>query len=76
MAGLGLSGMGKRQPIAAEIKEFLLDLTNISQVVCDAEQDQDEEEQAFTEIVEYVRVGVLTVHQEFQSYPYEPVRSY
>jgi uncharacterized protein YgfB (UPF0149 family) len=68
MAGLGLAGMSKHQNLPAEIREFLTDLTEISKVDFNLDETENAaSEEAYMEIVEYVRMGVLLVHQIFRS---------
>lgn len=64
-----LYGFGTGQPVArdeltAEVEEVLRDLTHISQASVETGADAEEEEQAYAEIVEYVRAGVQLIHDE------------
>ena len=43
---------------------MLRDLTHISQASVETGTDAEEEEQAYSEIVEYVRAGVQLIHDE------------
>ena len=43
---------------------MLRDLTHISQASVETGADAEEEEQAYAEIVEYVRAGVQLIHDE------------
>jgi len=47
----------------AEISEFLADVSEISKVGLDGSRASEEDEQAYAEIVEYLRVGVLSLNQ-------------
>lgn len=68
LAGLGLAGLDKEQAFAAEVDEFLRDLVEISKVDPDLDEAEEEQsEQAYTEIVEYVRMGVLLINHTLQS---------
>jgi uncharacterized protein YgfB (UPF0149 family) len=64
-----LYGFGTGQPVVrdeltAEVEEVLRDLTHISQASVETGTDAEEEEQAYAEIVEYVRAGVQLIHDE------------
>jgi uncharacterized protein len=64
-----LYGFGIGQPVArdeltSEVEEVLRDLTHISQASVETGADAEEEEQAYAEIVEYVRAGVQLIHDE------------
>ena len=64
-----LYGFGTGQPVARdeltpEVEEVLRDLTHISQASVETGADAEEEEQAYAEIVEYVRAGVQLIHDE------------
>ncbi len=60
--GLGLGGMDERR-MSVEIREFMNDITTIAQVGFDTDQATEEDEQAYTEVVEYVRVGVMLIYR-------------
>jgi uncharacterized protein YgfB (UPF0149 family) len=53
-----------RDELTAEVGEVLRDLTHISQASVETGADAEEEEQAYAEIVEYVRAGVQLIHDE------------
>lgn len=64
-----LYGFGTGYPVPAaqlpsEVDEVLRDLTQIGQATVETGEDGEEEEQAYAEIVEYVRVGVQLIHDE------------
>jgi hypothetical protein len=64
--GIGLCRLPGSWLGAGETREFLRDLTAISNA--DAEQtDDDDEEAAFAELVEYVRVGVMLLRAEIDA---------
>jgi yecA family protein len=66
LSGLGLGGMQKSWTLSAEAEEFLNDLLQIAQVGFDTQNAVEEDECAYTEIVEYVRIGVLLMEQELR----------
>lgn len=64
-----LYGFGTGKPVAPErlkgqIDEILRDLTEIARATVGVEAPGEEEEQAYAEIVEYLRVGVQLIHDE------------
>ncbi|MGD8346329.1 MAG: UPF0149 family protein [Lysobacterales bacterium] len=66
-----LAGLGhqKREVLSGEAREALEDLIEISRVEVasgDGGKGNEEEEKAFAEIVEYVRIVVLTLREEFR----------
>ena len=69
--GLAAGGISEESELPEDTKELLMDFIEISRAgheVVDKEEDDDEEadEQAFVEIVEYVRTGVLLINEELQ----------
>jgi yecA family protein len=58
--GLGLSGYSRR--VSPEAREFLQDLTAISRLQTDA-SPSEEQETAYAEVLEYIRVGVLLINE-------------
>ena len=67
LSGLGLGGLDRDIALPEEIHEFLSDLTNIARIGFDTDAADNDDEEAYTEIVEYVRVGVMLFHQELRS---------
>jgi len=62
--GFGTAGNVPRDQISGEVEEVLRDLTHISQAAVETGAEAEEEEQAYAEIVEYVRAGVQLIHDE------------
>jgi uncharacterized protein YgfB (UPF0149 family) len=62
--GFGTAGPVPRDQLGGEVDEVLRDLTHISQASVETGADAEEEEQAYSEIVEYVRAGVQLIHDE------------
>ncbi len=58
--GVGASGRDE-DSLAAESREFLYDIAQIAEAVAEGE---DDDEAAFAEVVEYVRMGVLLTRTE------------
>lgn len=62
-----INGAGPKQvELPANVNEILNDLTHIGRASVEIEGDADNEseEEAFAEVVEYVRVGVQLIHDE------------
>jgi len=65
--GMGLGGEGLHvDALADEAGEVLRDMTQIAQVGLEGETENEEDEVAYTEIVEYLRVGVQLLYEELQ----------
>jgi uncharacterized protein YgfB (UPF0149 family) len=62
--GFGTGQAVPRDELTGEVEEVLRDLTHISQASVETGADAEEEEQAYAEIVEYVRAGVQLIHDE------------
>lgn len=60
LVGLAAAGVKDVAKLPGDVPEFLSDVLSISQAV--APDDGEADEQAFTELVEYLRVGVQLVH--------------
>lgn len=60
--GLGLGGVDERR-MSAEIKEFMNDIIAISHVGLDTDRVSEEDERAYAEVVEYIRVGVMLIYR-------------
>ena len=68
MFGLGAGGFKEQGMLSDDVQEILKDISEISKVTY-AGEDDDENEEAFMELVEYIRVGVLLVYGELGSLP-------
>jgi uncharacterized protein YgfB (UPF0149 family) len=62
--GFGTGQPVKPEQIPASVGEILRDLTHIGRASVEVGESGEEEEQAYAEIVEYVRVGVQLIHDE------------
>lgn len=60
LVGLGVSGLKQEAELAAEVREILRDLSQITRVELDPGNQEDNEE-AYAELVEYVRMASLLV---------------
>ena len=65
--GLGLSGIGDIQRLPDDLPEILMDMERISHADDYETQGSEEDEHAYTELVEYVRVGVMMLNEEFRN---------
>lgn len=71
--GLGLSGIGDISRLPDDLPEILLDMEKISHADDYAAEDESEEdEQAYAELVEYVRMGAMMLNEEFQNLHQQP----
>jgi yecA family protein len=61
LAGLGLGGLSDTGGLPDDIEELLHDFAEISHAEFDMENAGEEDEAAFAEITEYVRMGVLVI---------------
>lgn len=66
LAGVGGSGDGELQVLSADAREALADLAEIAGAEIEAGGDTEEEENAFAEIVEYVRVATLMLSEDLR----------
>jgi hypothetical protein len=66
LSGLGVGGLPAQDQLCDEVAELLGDLSQIARVDFDLEELDEEEQVAFEEVVEYVRVGALFVYEELQ----------
>jgi uncharacterized protein len=54
----------KTEELPADVDEVLRDLTHIGRATVELGEGSEEEEEAYAEVVEYVRVGVQLIHDE------------
>lgn len=66
LAGLGSSGEQVLESLSDDTNEALRDLQQISKAVVADTNESEEEESAFTEIVEYLRVVVLMIREDLR----------
>lgn len=65
--GLGLSGLSGEVQLSPDVADALRDLAQISQVSVDKDDDLEENEVYWLELVEYVKVAVLTIYTELSN---------
>lgn len=63
--GLGSSGLNADAKLSADTADALRDLAKISQAEVDDEENEENLEADWESLVEYVKVAVLTINQEF-----------
>lgn len=66
LSGLGLGGVKEQSQLPDEVSELIDDFAQITRVDFDLDTPDEEEQAAFEEVVEYVRIGVLFVYEELQ----------
>jgi uncharacterized protein len=66
LSGLGLGGVKEQSQLPEEVSELIDDFAQITRVDFDLESPDEEEQAAFEEVVEYVRIGALFVNEELQ----------
>ncbi len=64
IAGLGLGGISSKD-CTEDCHEILSDLAEIAQLGVDEDDDLEEQADIFKEVIEHVRVCVMTLHLEF-----------
>ena len=64
--GLGRGEVELRGILGEESWEFLDDVTDIAQIGFDTDEAGEADEIAYTEVVEYLRVGLLMIQQDIQ----------
>jgi len=62
--GFSLVNSRKIDTLPENVAEFIKDLTSFTRIAPTREKDNDSE-RAYMHLIEYIRVGVLTVYQEF-----------
>ncbi len=66
LLGLGVGGLGEPDRLPDNVQEILRDLSEIARVEFDTDSVDEEDERAYMEITEYVRMGVLLINEELQ----------
>ena len=64
--GLGIRGLGDSPALSDDAQELIADLTAISRAAVDDSDAEEADEEAYAEIVEYVKVGVLSLHEDLR----------
>jgi yecA family protein len=66
LLGLSMGGVDRQQYMRGEVAEILNDLVAISQAGDYEVEEDEEDEQAYMELVEYIRTGVLLLYADFR----------
>lgn len=62
--GFGTAEPLKPEEMPANVGEILRDLTHIGRATVEIDADEEGQEQAYSEVIEYVRAGVQLIHDE------------
>jgi len=65
--GLSAAGLKDIKNLPDDASEILQDMLDISKAGYDPDADENENEEAFTEIVEYMRIGVYVIYNTFNT---------
>ena len=68
ISGLGIGGEGKKLDLDSEGDEVLQDIISISRMGS-SDDEGDDSEAAYVEVVEYIRVGVIFIYQQLHDTP-------
>lgn len=72
ISGIGLSGIAEQQ-LSSESRELIDDFYSITNLDVDSEIDDDNDnDAALTELVEYVRIGMLFIFEDLQGSSFLP----
>ncbi len=69
--GLGLSGGAPEAAFSAEAREALQDLSAIGRLDADAVAEDETEDQALTDLVEFLKVAVLLIREDLRRRAHE-----
>ena len=68
LSGLGIAGVTDFERLSFECRELIHDLYKICRLdVGDMEDTGEDEEAAFVELIEYVRMGTMMLHDEMHN---------
>jgi uncharacterized protein YgfB (UPF0149 family) len=67
LVGLATGGLKDMRTLPDEAAEFARDLLDISRAGIEPDEDSEQGETDFAEIVEYVRIGVFVIYSELRS---------
>ncbi|MDR2214507.1 MAG: UPF0149 family protein [Nevskiaceae bacterium] len=73
--GLGSGARPEASALQGDAAEVVRDFTHITQVDVDPDEDEEQNEQAYAELVEFVRVGVQLVYEQLTPLREPPVES-
>lgn len=64
--GLAAGGLKKDRELPEDTRELMHDLVEIARAGHDSEEENDTDEDAYMQLCEYVRMGVLLINEELQ----------
>ncbi|NIP73444.1 MAG: UPF0149 family protein [Gammaproteobacteria bacterium] len=64
LAGFALGGRGHRDALPGDVQELLSDLVEFTKAETEVAEDSEDEEDAYAQLVEYVRVGAMLIFEE------------
>ena len=67
LMGISLGGIVNTEKLPGELPGFIKDVIEVSQAENFDLDDEEQDEDAYTELVEYIRIGVLLFHEEICS---------
>ncbi len=62
--GFGMNGSADLSELSQEVREFVSDLKEITRMDASSPEDDEENEGALNELVEYIKIGTLILHEE------------
>ena len=65
--GLGVAGLSDLDKLPEDSREIVQDMIDIAQIEVDTGDTSEEDEVAFEEVAEYLRVGALLIHEELST---------
>lgn len=66
LLGLAAGGICQDTPLPEDVGELIRDFTEISRAGFEVDEGDEDDEVAYSDVVEYVRVGVLLINDELQ----------
>ncbi len=67
MLGLSVGGLPQTEQLSTDVQEILRDVAEMGQVDSYQLEGGEQDERSYTELVEYLRTGVLLIHTEMLS---------
>lgn len=63
--GMGLSEIKDLKKFPSNLQEFIEDVVSISRIAPVTEEHNEEDEESYMQLIEYVRIGVMDIYQEY-----------
>lgn len=67
--GLSLGGLPEFSSLPGEVPDIITDMSELTRAGVDEGTDEEEGEQAYAELIEFIRVSVRLVHEELNPLP-------